>query len=60
MEKPIRFRKAFYEKENELHQHNKNKLMRAKPSSLLSSYQSLPVTTHPPPPPLSLTQAYLQ
>lgn len=41
MEKLVRFRKAFYEKENDHHHHNKKKENYSKPDTL-KIYHSLP------------------
>jgi hypothetical protein len=47
MDKLVRYRKAFYEKENALHHHNKRKENPLKQAPLLKSYHSLPPQSPP-------------
>lgn len=64
MDKLVRFRKAFYEKENDLHHNNKRKEPALKQDTL-KLYQSLPhaPTSHPQPttlPNSSISAAFCQ
>lgn len=66
MDKLVRYRKAFYEKENDLQHCNKKKehLLPSKSLSHSKLYQSLPIHAlkpHPAPPkPATITAAYCQ